>query len=223
MDKIKVLLVDDHAILREGLRMLLSSQPDIEVIGEAGDGREALDKAALLQPDVVLMDISMAGMDGLEATRELRRTQPETQIIVVSQHDEPQFVNSLLEAGAVGYVLKRMGGASVVDAVRSVHREGAYLPPAIARQMLNGTHQQQAASSRGDMARSAHGRPLLTPRETEVLKLVAQGFSTQTIAERLCLTVKTVSVHRTNLMHKLGLHKNTELVRYALRHGLVNL
>ncbi len=219
MDKIKVLLVDDHAILREGLRMLLGCQPDIEVIGEAGDGREALDKAALLQPDVVLMDISMAGMDGLEATRELRRTQPETQIIVLSQHDEPQFVNSLLEAGAVGYVLKRMGGASVVDAVRSVHREGAYLPPAIARQMLNGTHQQQAASSRGDTS----GRPLLTPRETEVLKLVAQGFSTQTIAERLCLTVKTVSVHRTNLMHKLGLHKNTELVRYALRHGLVNL
>jgi DNA-binding NarL/FixJ family response regulator len=223
VDKIKVLLVDDHAILREGLRMLLGCQPDIEVIGEAGDGQEALDKAALLQPDVVLMDISMAGMDGLEATRELRRTQPETQIIVLSQHDEPQFVNSLLEAGAAGYVLKRMGGASVVDAVRSVYREGAYLPPAIARQMLNGTHQQQAAGSRGDMARSAHGRPLLTPRETEVLKLVAQGFSTQDIAERLCLTVKTVSVHRTNLMHKLGLHKNTELVRYALRHGLVNL
>ncbi len=219
MDKIKVLLVDDHAILREGLRMLLGCQPDIEVIGEAGDGREALDKAALLQPDVVLMDISMAGMDGLEATRELRRTQPETQIIVLSQHDEPQFVNSLLEAGAAGYVLKRMGGASVVDAVRSVYREGAYLPPAIARQILNGTHQQQAADSRGDTS----GRPLLTPRETEVLKLVAQGFSTQTIAERLCLTVKTVSVHRTNLMHKLGLHKNTELVRYALRHGLVNL
>ncbi len=216
MDKIKVLLVDDHAILREGLRMLLGGQPDIEVIGEAGDGQEALDKAALLQPDVVLMDISMAGMDGLEATRELRRTQPETQIIVLSQHDEPQFVSSLLEAGAAGYVLKRMGGASVVDAVRSVYREGAYLPPAIARQMLDGTHHQQAAGSRGDTSG-------LTPRETEVLKLVAQGFSTQTIAERLCLTVKTVSVHRTNLMHKLGLHKNTELVRYALRHGLVNL
>jgi len=211
LDRIKVLLVDDHAVLREGLRMLLGCQPDIEVIGEAGDGQEALDKAAHLRPDVVLMDISMAGMDGLEATRKLRRTQPETQIIVLSQHDEPQFVNSLLEAGAVGYVLKRMGGASVVDAVRSVYREGAYLPPAIARQMLNGTHQQQAASE------------ALTPRETEVLKLVAQGFSTQTIAERLCLTVKTVSVHRTNLMHKLGLHKNTELVRYALRHGLVNL
>ncbi len=211
MHRIKVLLVDDHAVLREGLRMVLGCQPDIEVVGEASDGQEALEKAAHLQPDVVLMDISMAGMDGLEATRELRRTQPETQIIVLSQHDEPQFVNSLLEAGAAGYALKRMGGASVVDAVRSVYREGAYLPPAIARQMLDRTHRQQTASE------------VLTPRETEVLKLVAQGFSTQTIAERLCLTVKTVSVHRTNLMHKLGLHKNTELVRYAIRHGLVNL
>lgn len=211
MDRIKVLLVDDHTVLREGLRMLLGCQPDIEVIGEAGEGREALEKAAHLQPDVVLMDISMAGMDGLEATRQLRRTQPETHIIVLSQHDEPQFVHSLLEAGAASYVLKRMGGASVIEAVRSVYREGAYLPPAIARQVLNRT-------DRGEEAGEA-----LTPRETEVLKLVAQGLSTQEIADKLYLTVKTVSVHRTNLMHKLGVHKNTELVRYAIRHGLVNL
>ncbi|MFQ5616384.1 MAG: response regulator [Anaerolineales bacterium] len=210
MNKIRVLLVDDHAILREGLRMLLSRNPDIDVIGEASDGHQALEMVAHHHPDVVVMDISMAGMDGLESTRRLRQTHPDARVVVLTQHDEPLFVNSLLEAGASGYVLKRMGGTRVVDAVRSVHQEGAYLPPAIARQMLK-------------QARKQEPQEVLTPREKEVLKLVAEGLSSQEIARTLHLSVKTVSVHRTNLMRKLGVHKNTELVRYALRQGLISL
>ncbi len=211
MNNIRVVLVDDHAILREGLRVLISQQTDIEVVGEAGDGREALEKIAQLQPDIVVMDISMAGMDGLEATRQLNKMHPNTRVIVLTQHDDPVFINSLLEAGVAGYVLKRMGGARVIDSIRGVYQEGAYLPPEILKQLLRKSQMSQDSET------------TLTQREKEVLKLVAEGFSSQEIAEKLFLSAKTVSVHRTNLMRKLGLHKSTELVRYALRQGLIKL
>ncbi len=211
MNKIRVLLVDDHAILREGLRALLDRQADIEVVGEACDGQEALDMAIRFQPDVVVMDISMVGMDGLEATRHLREMQPDMRVVVLTQHDDPLFVNSSLEAGASGYVLKRMGGARVIDAIHSVHQEGTYLPSDILKHILQKPSQEQK------------GLEALTPREKEVLKLVAEGFSSQEIAKKLFVSAKTVSVHRTNLMRKLGVRKNTELVRYALRQGLIKL
>ncbi len=212
MPKIRVLLVDDHAILREGLRSLLSLQDNIEVVGEAADGQAALELVGLLQPDVVVMDIAMPVMDGLEATRRLKQEHPETRVLILTQHDNREYVFSLLQAGAAGYVLKKAGGAEVITAIRGVYAEGAFLPPGIAREVIERYIQRPPEET---------GRPHLTDREQEVLRLVAEGQSNREIAELLCLSVKTVMVHRTNIMDKLDLHSRTELVKYAIRQGLV--
>lgn len=212
MPKIRVLLVDDHAILREGLRSLLSLQDDIEVVGEAADGQAALELVGLLQPDVVVMDIAMPVMDGLEATRCLKKEHPETRVLILTQHDNREYVFSLLQAGASGYVLKKAGGAEVITAIRGVYAEGAFLPPHIAREIMERYIQRPPEET---------GRPHLTDREQEVLRLVAEGQSNKEIAELLCLSVKTVMVHRTNIMAKLDIHNRTELVKYAIRHGIV--
>jgi DNA-binding NarL/FixJ family response regulator len=213
MPKIRVLLVDDHAILREGLRSLLAMQEDIEVVGEAGDGQAALDLIVQLKPDIVVMDIAMPGMDGLEATRRVKRDFPETRVLILTQHDNREYVFSLLQAGAVGYILKKSGGAEVINAIRSTFAEGAFLPPAIAREVMDRYIQRPQEET---------GRPHLTDREKEVLRLTAEGKSSKEIAEILYLTVKTVTVHRTNIMGKLDLHSRTELVKYAIRQGLIS-
>jgi DNA-binding NarL/FixJ family response regulator len=210
MPEIRVLLVDDHRILREGLRSLLERQPDIKVVGEAGDGLEALRKVALLQPDVVVMDIAMPGMDGLEATARIKKEHPQVRVLALTQYDEEQFIVPLLRAGASGYVLKRAGRKEVLQAIRQVAEEGAFLPPQAARQILKAMQEPQEEPE-----------PRLTPREAEVLRLVAQGKTNREIAALLGISPKTVSVHRSNLMAKLGLHSSTDLVRYAIRKGLV--
>lgn len=209
MGEIRVLLVDDHRILREGLRSLLERQPDIKVVGEAGDGLEAIHKVASLEPDVVVMDVAMPGMDGLQATTRIKEEYPQARVLVLTQYDEEQFILPLLRAGASGYVLKQAGRREVLQAIREVAEEGVFLPPQAARQVLRAVQEPQEEPE-----------PRLTPRETEVLCLVAQGKTNREIATLLGISPKTVSVHRSNLMAKLGLHSSVDLVRYAIRKGL---
>jgi DNA-binding NarL/FixJ family response regulator len=214
MSKIRVLLADDHAVLREGLRTLLSLQEDIDVVGEAENGQIAVEMAKQLRPDVIVMDIAMPTMDGLAATRVLKQELPDARVLILSQHDNREYVFSILQGGAAGYVLKKSGGAEVVNAIRSVFTEGAYLPPGIAREVMDRYIQRPAEET---------GRPHLTEREKEVLRLIAEGKSNKDIAELLCLSVKTVMAHRTNIMEKLDIHSSTELVKYAIRQGIVSV
>jgi len=212
MPEIRVLVVDDHAILREGICSLLEHQSDVHVVGEASDGQEALEKVATTQPDLVLMDIAMPRMDGLEATKRIKAAYPDVQILILTQHDNREFVLPLLQAGAAGYVLKRSGSRELLAAIRGVMEEGAYLQPAVARQLINYHVRHELSEARV---------PHLTKRETEVLQLVVAGKTNREIALQLNISAKTVSVHRTNIMTKLGVHSSVELVRYAIRHGLV--
>ncbi len=209
---IRVLVVDDHAILRDGIRSLLARHEDICVVGEAGNGLEALAQASQLHPDVVLMDLTMPAMDGLEATRRLREQDPAARVLILTQHDNEEYIGPALQAGAAGYVLKRSGGHEVVSAIREVFEQGAYLEAAVARQLVSG------------YARSDDGltSPHLTDREREVLRLVVTGRSNKEIAQALVISPKTASVHRTNIMAKLGVRNSAELVRYAMEHRLLD-
>lgn len=211
MCSINVLVVDDHAILRDGIRSLLERQEGITVIGEAGNGREALSAVAELKPDVVLMDVAMPEMNGLEATRLIKDLYPEVKIIILTQHDNQEYVDPLLKAGASGYVLKRSGGREVVMAIRQVFEDGAFLEPSIARLVLD-DYVRPEEEERSNLNR-------LTEREREVLRLVAEGKSNKEIASLLCISPKTVSVHRSNIMTKLDVHSSFELIRFVTQTG----
>ena len=214
MTKIRVLLADDHAILREGLRALLGYYDDVQVVGEAQDGAEAVDRVAELHPDVVLMDIAMPGMNGIEATRQIHQQYPETHVLVLSQHEDWRYVLPVLEAGASGYVLKRVIGTDLISALRIVAQGGTFLYPAVAAMVADEIHRHAGAGS---------GAPNpLTPRERQILTHIALGRTNPQIAAELGLSVKTVEWHRSNLMSKLGVHSVVELVRHALRRGLVD-
>ncbi len=215
MPDIRVLIVDDHAILRDGIRSLLERQGGIIVAGEASNGREALVQVGELHPDIVLMDVAMPVMDGLEATRRIKETYPEVKVLILTQHDSREYVTPLLQAGAAGYVLKRSGGREVVMAIRQVYEEGAFLEPGVARQVLHDYTQ----ATQGEGA----GGPHLTERERQVLSLVVEGKSNKEIAQTLVVSPKTVSVHRSNIMAKLGVHNSVELVRYVMQHNLLGL
>ena len=214
MPDIRVLIVDDHAILRDGLRSLLDRQPGITVVGEAGNGQEALNRLSELQPDIVLMDVAMPVMDGLQATRRINQTYPDLKVLILTQHESQEFIGPLLEAGAAGYVLKRAGGREVATAIRQVHEQGAYLQPDVARKVLSDYKEEQQEQPEV---------PRLTEREQEVLELTVEGKSIKEIAVVLTISPKTVSVHRTNIMAKFGVHSGVELVRYAIEHNLVDL
>jgi RNA polymerase sigma factor (sigma-70 family) len=213
MPEIRVLIVDDHAILRDGIRSLLEIQPEIRVVGEAANGREALEKARLLLPDVVLMDVAMPEMNGLEATRQIKALNPQIQILILTQHDDREYVEPLLQAGASGYVLKRSGGREVITAIRQVYESGAYLEPSIARQVIEGFTQKEA--------RAEDPLEKLTPRERQVFQLLVSGKSNKEIARELRISAKTISVHRSNLMTKLNVHNSIELVHFAAQHRLL--
>jgi len=208
---IKVLVVDDHAILRDGIRSLLERQEDIHVVGEASNGRDALSAVGELIPDIVLMDVAMPEMNGLEATRLIKEHYPQVRIIILTQHDNQEYVDPLLKAGASGYVLKRSGGREVVMAIRQVHEEGAFLEPSVARHVLNDFVRPEE-EERTSLSR-------LTEREKEVLRLVAKGKSNKEIAAQLCISPKTVSVHRSNIMTKLDVHSSFELIRFVTQTG----
>ncbi len=215
MPDIQVLIVDDHAILRDGIRSLLERQEGVTVVGEASNGYEALAQVGELRPDVVLMDVAMPVMDGLEATRRIKESYPEVKVLILTQHDSREYVTPLLQAGASGYVLKRSGGREVVMAIRQVYEEGAFLEPGVARQVLRDYIQ----AAKGEEA----GGPHLTEREHQVLRLVVEGKSNKEIAQALVVSPKTVSVHRSNIMAKLGVHNSVELVRYVMEHNLLGL
>ncbi len=216
-EKIKVLVVDDHTILREGIRVLLEAQPDIEVVAEASNGREAVDRVRALSPDVVLMDIGMPSMNGLEATRQIRKYNPDTQVVVLTMHDNEEYIFQILNAGAAGYVLKRAAAKDLVSAIRSVYQGGSFLHPTIAKKLIRDYLRRVGDDSDKLICDG------LTDREREILKLIAEGNTSQQIADVLCLSVKTVQTHRTHIMDKLDIHDRTELVKYAIRKGLVGI
>jgi DNA-binding NarL/FixJ family response regulator len=213
MAKIRVLLADDHALLREGIRALLSRESDIEVVGEAADGREAIARCRTLRPDVVLMDIAMPGLGGLEASLEIRKESPETRILVLTQYEDREYVARFLKAGAAGYVLKKAAGAELASAIRNVFKGGLVLDPAVARDALR--EPEPAAGEEEDLYES------LTDREKQVLRLVAEGKSNKEVAELLGISVKTAMSHRERVMEKLGLHSRTDLIRFALKKGVI--
>ncbi|MBN2555194.1 MAG: response regulator transcription factor [Anaerolineales bacterium] len=212
MSKIRLLLVDDHAILREGLRAMLNYYEDVEIVGEAEDGEMALEQVQDLAPDVVLMDIAMPGMSGLEATRIIRELYPETHVLVLSQYEDKLYVLPLLKAGASGYVLKRALGEDLIQAVRVVARGENFLYPSVATMVLEQMRTQCQDPPDADLP--------LTPRELEILQKVAEGETSRKIAAVLGISVKTVEWHRGNIVRKLGVQSLAELVRYALEHGL---
>ena len=213
-EKIRVMLVDDHGIVREGLRAILSLNPNIEVVGEAADGREALQKIRTCLPDVVVMDITMPGMDGLEATKRLSRDFPSVRVLVLSQHDNDRYVLPILKAGASGYVPKRSVGSELVSAIQTVHTGECYLPPRIAQTLLKHYRVLSSSSEEEDSCP-------LTEREREVLKLVVEGRTNQDIADLLCVSKRTVMCHRANIASKLDIHNRSELFAYALRAGII--
>lgn len=212
-ERIRILLADDHAVLRAGLRALLSAEPDMEVVGEAGDGEEAARQAALLRPDVIVMDIAMPGGGGLQATRTIRTQGLPAKVLILTMHAEEQYLLPVIEAGGSGYVLKAGADRDLIEAIRVVHRDEVFLYPS-ATKMLLGKYLERA-----DGGETAYDG--LTPREREVLRLTAEGYTGQEIADRLVLSPKTIDTYRQRVMEKLNLHHRSELVKYALRKGLL--
>ncbi len=210
---ITVFLADDHTVLRDGLKLLLESQENLRVVGEAQDGREAVRLVAQLRPQVVIMDISMHQMNGIEATCQIRETCPETKVIILSMYSTSDHVSRALQAGARGYLLKAAGGIEVVQAVRAVHAGERYLSKKVADQMVEDYLTLMDGTADDLLAR-------LSPREREVLQLLAEGYSTAEIAEILPLSAKTVESYRSRIMEKLGLKNFAALIKFAIRHGL---
>ncbi len=208
----RILLGDDHALVRRGLRLILDSEPDLTVVAEAGDGAEAVELAKIHRPDIAILDIAMPRLTGLQATRELARSLPETRVLILTMYDNEQYVLEALQAGAVGYVLKSVADRDLVEACRAAMRNEPFLYPgainALIRNVLDRTRQGRAAK-------------VITDREEEILKLVAEGHSSKEIAEMLVISVKTVERHRANLLQKLGLRDRLDLTRYAIRAGLI--
>lgn len=215
MSKLSVLIVDDHGIVRAGTRSLLEGQPDIEVVGEAAGGEEAIEKAKELRPDLVLMDIAMPGMNGIEATRRIKEALPDTSVLVLSMHDDEEFFFPVLRAGASGYILKEAEPQELLYAIRTVHMGHIFLSPAVATALLEGF-----VTALPEHMEENYGS--LTRREKEVLKLAAAGKTNREMAEALFLSSRTVEKYRQAVMHKLGLARREDLTKYAIRRGLID-
>ena len=217
MGKISILIADDHAVVREGTRRILEQEPDLEVVGEAADGEEAIRLTGQKRPDVVILDIAMPRVDGIEATKQIKALYPKTTVLILSAYDDDQFVFNLVEAGAAGYLLKSIRGQELVDAIRAVYNGESVLHPAIARKVLN----RLAPAS---MANKAHKlMEMLSDREMEVLRLATRGLSNQAIATELCLSLRTVQAHLGHIFNKLQVSSRTEAVVRALKEGWITL
>jgi DNA-binding NarL/FixJ family response regulator len=211
MKRIRILLADDHAVVHHGFKMILSAQPDMEIVGEAGNGREAVDLAAALRPDVVVMDVAMPELNGIEATRRLTAANPHARVLALSMHKDSVYVREILRAGARGYLLKDSGPADLLAAVRAIASGEGYLSPAVSDAVLDDYRKHVTDPI-----------DLLSSREREVLQMLAEGKTNKEIAVILNLSVYTVDAHRGRIMEKLNLHSINELVRFAVRNGLVD-
>jgi len=214
---IQILIADDHGVLRAGLRALLSAEPEIEVIDEASNGDQALSLASELKPDVILLDISMPGLTGIEVTRRLKKMLPETRILILTVHEDESLLQEAIQAGASGYIVKRAVESELIDAIRAVWRGDLYVHPAMTRALLKEMSTPTPPLSGNDAPVET-----LTPREVEVLRLIAQGYTNRQMANMLSISVRTVESHRSNLMGKLDLHSRVELVRYARENKLIS-
>ena len=216
MDKVRILLADDHTILRDGIRALLEDEPDMLVVGEAEDGRTAVRLACQLKPDLVLMDIAMPLLNGLEATRLITQDCPQVKVLILTMHENEEYIRQVLASGAMGYILKDAAAHELLEAIHAIRRGEPVLSPAITRLVIEnylrwGDLQQDDSTDR------------LSPREREVLQLIAEGYSSKQIAEILSISIKTVQAHRTNLMSKLDLHDRADLIKYAIQRKIIDI
>ena len=212
----RILVADDHTIVRQGLRAILEGEPDMEVVGEAADGREAVKKAVSLAPDVVIMDVSMPKMNGLEATARIVKDNPAIRVVALTMHSSEEYVYSLLKAGAKGYLLKESVSSDLVEAIHAVEGGGTYLHPSISNKVVEGYLKRPQSPATGGML------DVLTPREREILQLIAEGHTNREIAGMLVLSVKTIENHRTRIMDKLEIHNVAGLTRYAIDRGIAS-
>ena len=217
MKPIKVLIVDDHTLVRDGIRALLELIADIKVIGEASNGKEALEKVRDLAPDVVLMDLSMPVMNGLEATRRIRKESPNTRVLALTQYDDSEYVIPIIEAGACGFVTKMVAFSELASAIQAANRGESFLSPSAAKALVEERQQKMSAGGEKDPYQQ------LTDREREVLKLIAEGHTGRDIADILIVSPKTVEWYKTSLMNKLNLHNKTDLIKFAIRKRIITL
>jgi DNA-binding NarL/FixJ family response regulator len=216
VSKLHILIVDDHEVVRRGLRVLIEPHPEWEVCGEAMTGREAVEKAKKLKPDVVVMDIAMPELNGLEATRQILKAAPRTGVLILTMHESEQLVRDVLEAGAQGYVLKTAAGRDLVNAIEALSKHEAFFTSSVAKILLKGYREKGSWDER-----SGDSPSLLSPREREIIQLLAEGKSNNEVAETLYISAKTVETHRAHIMEKLNLHSIAELVHYAIRNKIV--
>jgi DNA-binding NarL/FixJ family response regulator len=216
MKKVRILLADDHTIFRAGIRALLENEPDIVVVGEAEDGRTAVKLVCQDKPDVVLMDIAMPLLNGLEATRQVKNDYPQTKVLILTMHDNEEYIRQALVNGAMGYILKDASAHELLDAIHAVHRGEAVLSPAITRLVIENYLRW------GDLQKD-NTSDGLSPREREVLQLIAEGYSNKEISEILCISIKTVQAHRMNLMSKLNFHDRADLIKYAIQRKIIDI
>jgi DNA-binding NarL/FixJ family response regulator len=212
-NKLRILIAEDHETVREGVKLIVERQDDMEVVGEAGDGRAAIEMARELKPDIVLMDISMPKLNGLKAAAKLKRVAPEIKILTLTRHTDTAYLNELLQAGVSGYVLKQSAPDELIRAIRAVVNGGSYLDPAITGKVFTGFVERQN-KLRGDVSGQS-----LTERESEIFRHIALGYSNQEIAEKLNISVKTVEAHKANCLKKLNMHSRKDIIRYAILQG----